>query len=572
MIYKTKTPSSSPRSTARNPGGRSLTALVLLLALGWITGRVLSSVLTASFFLLMFSYVSSHYSYWRRLGVKCPDPPFLVGHTLQRLGITRPFMQFLDDLYYNYDGKNFCGFYDFLKPGILVGKPDLIKKVLVRDFIYFADRRTLDLGKVNPIANDMLTNARGSHWRHIRSVVSPTFSGAKTRRLYPLILQRARHLVKVIRSQAMQGPVEARTLCGRYTMDTIASCAFGIECDALNSAEAAFPVMAGKLLQLSPARALKILILLVAPRIAEAVQRVGIDFTSPEFHFFRHVVTHTLRKRQENNIYRGDFLDLLMEAKKKTEDELSDTTMAAQCILFLLAGYDNTANTLAVTLHLLALHPATQAALRREMIHAKCRSEPDEELDPDIVRSMTMLDAVTSETLRLYPAAPIIERTCTKNYMFGEVELEPGTPLVIPVWSVHRDPNLWHLPDQFRPERFLSPEHNKQVPYSYLPFGLGPRSCIGLQFAMMGIKLGLVELLTHFEVKPGPQTVDPLPLDPKVLTLQPMNGVPVCFEPIEDLESHVRQELLTYPPVLPQDILVSKELNIPAGAAPGVSK
>ncbi|KAG0726162.1 Cytochrome P450 6j1 [Chionoecetes opilio] len=155
--------------------------------------------------------------------------------------------QFFDELYYDYNGRDYCGFYDFLKPGLFVGNPQLIKGILVQNFHHFADRRTFDLAKVSPVANDMLTNARGSHWRRVRSAVSPAFTKSRTRRLYPLLLQRARQLLRL-----------ARTVCGRYTMDAIASCAFGLECEALDSEAALFPIMAARVFQLSPVRALKV--------------------------------------------------------------------------------------------------------------------------------------------------------------------------------------------------------------------------------------------------------------------------------------------------------------------------
>ncbi|KAK8731892.1 hypothetical protein OTU49_007316, partial [Cherax quadricarinatus] len=183
-------------------------------------------------------------------------------------------------------------------------------------------------------------------------------------------------------------------------------------------------------------------------------------------------------RRQETGQRRGDFLDMLMETKIKGETSLSNDTMAAQSILFLLAGYENTANTLAMALHLLSHHPHVQATLRREVALALLQS--DGQVDHDRLMTLPYLDAVVSEVLRLYPAAPIIERICTKEYKMGarEVAVDAGMSVLVPVWCLHRDDQYWPHPQHFQPERFLGDARAQIVPYTYLPFGVGPRSCI----------------------------------------------------------------------------------------------
>ncbi|XP_069970358.1 probable cytochrome P450 6a13 [Penaeus vannamei] len=557
MDHKTNT-----LSPARASASRTL-ALGTIMLVGAASGYVLTAVLLLCASSLLLRYLQEKHSHWRRMGVPSPPASLVVGHTLRRLGLSVPFMKFFDEMYYAYNGCDFCGYYDFLTPGLFVGNPELVKSILVKDFEHFSDRRTFDLGKVNPIANDMLTNATGAHWRLIRSVVSPAFTATKTRRLLPLIRQRAAHLTRLAAEEATRGSVEARALCGRYTMDSIASCAFGIECDALSSEAATFPKMAAKIFQLSPIRALKIVTLLVAPKLAQVVHKLGIDFTSPEFHFFRHVVSHTLRMREESGIRRGDFLDLMMETKANGKEGLSDNTMAAQAILFLLAGYDNTANTLSLALFLLAHHPDKQATLRREIAFAKlgCGGE----LTHDQIMELPYLDAVVSETLRLYPAAPVIERICTKNYTIGgtSVTLERGQPVIIPVWNIHRDPRYWPDPLTFRPERFVGREKETIVPYSYLPFGQGPRSCIGLRFALLGIKVGLLHLLTSMEVRESPSSIYPVPLDPKVLTLQPKDGIYVDLKPLEaGIDGTIKEEMVKYPSSSSYDQGLVRELEM----------
>ncbi|XP_045585081.1 cytochrome P450 6j1 [Procambarus clarkii] len=528
------------------------------------SGPLVTVLLVTASCLLLVRHLQGQHGYWAARGMPCPPATLLVGHTLRRLGLSQPFTQFFEEVYEQYDGRDVCGFYDFLKPGLVVGNPDTIKSILVRDFNHFADRRTFDLAKVNPVANDMLTNARGSHWRMVRSVVSPAFTATKTRRLYPLLQCRAQDFLRVATLTATHGPVEVRQLCGRYTMDTIASCAFGIECDALTREAAAFPIMAAKIFQLSPTRALKMLTLAMAPRVAQVAHSLGLQFVSPEFEFFIKVATHTINRRQETGQRRGDFLDLLMESTSKGRPGLSNDTMAAQSILFLLAGYDNTANTLAMALHLLAHHPRVQATLRREIALALLRGAG--QVEHDEVMALPYLDAVVSEVLRLYPAAPIIERVCTKDYKLcgseggREVDVRAGTTVLVPVWCLHRDARYWPQPQQFLPHRFLGDARARIQPYTYLPFGAGPRSCVGMRFALLGVKAGLVSLLSGLEVRPCPSSPYPVPLDPRVLTLQPKDGVYVDLQPVE-LTQAVEREAIKYKPISPEDEDVMEALS-----------
>lgn len=643
--------------------------------------------------LLVLRYLRQRHQYWQTRGVPCPPAPLLVGHTLARMGLTRPFTEFFDELYYDYNGRDLCGFYDFLKPSLFVGNPQLIKNILVQDFHYFADRRTFDLAKVSPVANDMLTNARGAHWRRVRSAVSPAFTKTRTRRLYPLLLQRAKHLIRMVHSAHHDPPapipiptlarddpvasktgnaggledaasttrdrnyskatnlttaaaeeseglphattsslheeaqrtqnshasarthtqrththttdpvrrkeessmqetrtqaristavrrntiaeererkeseegefkgkngIEARRVCGRYTMDAIASCAFGLECESLDKEAALFPIMAARVFQLSPTRALRIMLLAICPRAAELACAAGVQFTSEEFQFFMRVSKHALATRRASHTSRGDFMDMLLEASADSKQGLSDDTLAAQTILFLLAGYDNTANTLAMSLHLLAHHAAVRARLRREVARALLRNEG--ELTYEQITELPYLDAVVSETLRLYPAAPVIERVCTAPYRLGDVEVPVGTAVIMPVWSLHRDPAHWPRPHQFTPERFLEDARKDHTPFTYLPFGDGPRACIGIRFAQVAVKAGLVTLLSGADILPNHTSPYPVTLDPRILTLQPKGGLYINFKPTP-LQVLLREEMEEYPPVCPQDVAVAGDLQ-----------
>lgn len=106
-----------------------------------------------------------------------------------------------------------------------------------------------------------------------------------------------------------------------------------------------------------------------------------------------------------------------------------------------------------------------------------------------------------------------------------ETVLEKGVRIFVPVWSIHRDPDFWPNPDLFDPDRFTEENISKRHPFAYLPFGHGPRTCIGMRLGLMMVKVGLVTVLQNLRLSPTEKTPIPVKLDPKTFTLGPQNGM-----------------------------------------------
>ncbi|XP_059272010.1 cytochrome P450 3A12-like [Mustela nigripes] len=152
----------------------------------------------------------------------------------------------------------------------------------------------------------------------------------------------------------------------------------------------------------------------------------------------------------------------------------------------------------------------------------------------DALVQMEYLDMVLSESLRLYPIAGRLERACKKDVEISGVFIPKGMLVMVPTFSLHRDQDLWPEPEEFHPERFSKKNKDSINPYTYLPFGTGPRNCIGMRFAIMNMKLALVRVLQNFSFKPCKETQIPLKLSsyglirpekPIVLKIEPRDGV-----------------------------------------------
>ncbi|KAM7308946.1 cytochrome P450 3A19-like [Ixodes scapularis] len=174
-------------------------------------------------------------------------------------------------------------------------------------------------------------------------------------------------------------------------------------------------------------------------------------------------------------------------AKGLTEDEAM-----AQCIVFFVAGQDTTSSVISQTLYLLALHPEIQAKLREEVDDCFERHGPEPSLD--VVSKLKYLHGVVSESMRMFPPGPRLERSALNDYVLGEtgITVPKGCLVAVPVYSMHHDPDNFPDPATFDPNRFSDENMGSIRPYTYLPFGAGPRNCIGMRFALQAVKLSLL--------------------------------------------------------------------------------
>ncbi|XP_069950511.1 cytochrome P450 9e2-like [Cherax quadricarinatus] len=178
---------------------------------------------------------------------------------------------------------------------------------------------------------------------------------------------------------------------------------------------------------------------------------------------------------------------------------LTDESIVAQSVLFLLAAFDTTASALAFASFLLAKYPVQQQRLRQEL---QQMVQEHGDVTYQGIMEATFLDACIMESLRLYPPAVFGSRVCNKTYKIPgtKVVLRPGDLVTIPFWSLHHDPRYWPEPEVFLPDRFLPENKTNITSFTHMPFGMGPRNCIGMRFALMKVKVALAKLLLKAEI------------------------------------------------------------------------
>ena len=233
------------------------------------------------------------------------------------------------------------------------------------------------------------------------------------------------------------------------------------------------------------------------------------------------VVYDLIRERRASGEDRGDMLGMLLATRDADDgSSLSDREVRDQAMTLMLAGHETTANALAWAFYLLGRHPEVRDRVEREVDLAL---EGRRATVLDLPRMPFTLQ-VLKESMRLYPPAYVIGRKATEDGTVGGVRVARGQVLLVNIAGIHRLPELFADPDHFDPDRFLGDAEKKLPPLAYLPFGGGPRVCIGNHFAMMEGHLLLATLMQklRFELV----SEEPLKAEPLV-TLRPAGGVKV---------------------------------------------
>ncbi|QJD78954.1 cytochrome P450 [Spirosoma rhododendri] len=212
------------------------------------------------------------------------------------------------------------------------------------------------------------------------------------------------------------------------------------------------------------------------------------------------LITGIIRERRQSTGKHDDLLDMLLRATdEETGEGMTDAQLLSELVTLFTAGHETTAASMSWTLYLMATHPDVQARARAEALRTlgtRTRFSADD------LRAMPYLTQIVNESLRLYPPAWAMSRLSLGPDQLGAYHLNADEGVLISPYLLHHDPASWPNPDQFDPNRFAPDRSADRHSYAFLPFGGGPRLCIGNQFALMEMVALLGQLLVTFELQP----------------------------------------------------------------------
>ncbi|KAI1884630.1 hypothetical protein AGOR_G00228360 [Albula goreensis] len=466
------------------------------------------------FFTLFFTYSIWTFGTFQKLGIPGPRPIPLLGNLLSyRVGIHN----FDTDCFKKY-GKVW-GVYETRKPVMMIADPAMLKTILVKEcYSLFTNRRD---GPAVGILKDAVSIAKDEKWRRIRNSLSPSFTSGRLKDVFPVVQQYADSLMNNLQKRNLEEPILIKDMLGAYSMDVVTSSSFSVEVDSINNPDDPFVSNMKKLMNFSLFNPV-VLLLLIFPFLAPVFEKFGLGFFSAKrLDFFHSTLRKVKDQHEKNDGDRVDFLKLMIQsqisaeqADKYTDEQpvkgLTDQEILSQSFIFILAGYETTSTSLSLLLYNLATHPECMKKLQEEIDDFFPNNA---QVTYDALTKMEYLDMAINESMRLWPTAPRVDRVCKKTVEIDGVTIPKDMVVGAAILVMHRDPNLWESPESFRPERFSKENKESINPYAYLPFGAGPRNCIGMRFALLIMKLAVVKILQSFDIETCKETQIPLELN-----------------------------------------------------------
>ena len=394
----------------------------------------------------------------------------------------------------------------------MVMDPGALKQIL-RDRVEVYPKSVVTKLILGPAIGQSMFVAEGAHWQWQRRAAAPVFSHRNVTALAPVMTLAATRSAERIAAQIggqTKGTADLFSEMVTATFEVISDVTFsggaGFDRDAIHGAIESYMLQTARL---------SLLDVIGAPAW---VPRPGRLFSGASLRAMKSAANGAIagrKMRPKTGV--PDLLDLLLAAEDPTtKRQMSTDELRDNLLTFIVAGHETTALTLAWALYLCAHDPAVQDAARSEAQGA-LGSRPAEAGD---LPALPLVRRIVDEALRLYPPAAFLARTAMEPDSLCGREVRVGDTVILPIYALHRNALLWDNPDGFNPDRFADPKSIDR--FSYLPFGDGPRICIGASFALQEAVIILATLLARFRFTAIPGRA-PKPV--MILTLRPEGGV-----------------------------------------------
>ncbi|XP_036968076.1 cytochrome P450 3A30-like isoform X1 [Acanthopagrus latus] len=453
------------------------------------------------------------YKTFEELGIPGPKPIMYWG-TVGRHNV----VYYLDDKECAKKYGRVWGGYEFRKPVLAVMDPDMLKTILVKEcFTYFTNRRNL---RLNGELFDAV-NAVDDHWRKLRNILSPNFTSGRIKEMFSIMKHHSHKLTTCLQSKARNNEViTMKDFFGAYTVDTMASCVFSVDMETTSNPSSPGPFIT----HLSKLFRIPLLLFIFQacfPIFLPVLELLGVSFFPKSTTTFFKGFVEKVRAERNGSLQQNseDILQNMINSQtangsenEKQNKGLTDHEIISQVTMLMFAGYETSSTTLTLLAYSLARNPEVMKHLQVEIDSTFPNKGP---IQYEALVQMEYLDSVVSEGLRLYPPVARLERTAKGTVEVSGVTIPKNILVIIPVYTLHHDPELWPEPEEFKPERFSKQNKQNINQYTYLPFGFGPRNCIGMRFGLVMVKLALVEVLQSYSFSVCEETEIPLTMDPE---------------------------------------------------------
>ncbi|CAF4576422.1 unnamed protein product, partial [Rotaria sp. Silwood2] len=474
-----------------------------------------------------------------RRNIPGPPPKLFFGHYLS-IWSTLSFNRQIPEWTRKYG--SLYGIFQGTRPIYVASDVDFLQEVFIKQFSLFHSRPMNFLVRMLKSNAPGLASAHGNQWRRQRHVINPTFTTVKLKMMTPLMNKFIGPIVpeKFSSAEGLGTEIELKKC-----VSIVGHCAFGIDTDLQNDIdnmymkkslasfvgdpEKMFMVRLANLMPWLIPVLIKIMNSLIAliNLLHKLMPSIMVNVEGPPQLWIFKQIDNVVKQRLRSENKRIDLLQLMLDSSTQEEikDDENDEFMSKKlhykevlmnAVTFVNAGFETTSLSLARATYRLAKHPNIQAKLQAE-IDEHWKDELD--IDYDIINDMKYLDMFIREVLRINSSTHrISSRECSQSTIVCGHHIEKGSIIQADRYTIHRNIDLWgpEDPNEFIPERHLVKRH----PLAFMPFGIGPRNCVGMRFALMELKMALANILHKYTILPGNELEEGMKIQENI-TLSP---------------------------------------------------
>lgn len=372
--------------------------------------------------------------------------------------------------------------------------PEHAKQVLITHYKNFVKGFGIDRVKI--LLGHGIMTSEGDFWHRQRRMIQPAFHRTILSRFLPMVRERNVQLRDAWRELARAGStINVDEDTSVMTLALVLDSIFSEDLDRIVAEHGSNPF------------------LLVTEESARNLQFAA------RFRALGEVILDTIERRRREDRRPFDLMSMLMDARDRTTgDAMSDRELLDEIMTLIIAGHETTASALTWTWYLLSQHPDAAARLRQEVASLP----EDMPMTVENVQQLVYTRQVIEESLRLYPPGWLLTRKALVPVEIGGYEIEAGAHVFVAPYMVHRHPDIWPDPERFDPERFAPGADEGRHMCAYIPFGAGPRRCIGEQLALLEMQIHFFVMAREFDLAYLGDT--PPALEPQV-NLRPREAI-----------------------------------------------
>ncbi|EAT45358.2 AAEL003399-PA [Aedes aegypti] len=426
----------------------------------------------------------------------------------------------------------------FLNENVLfLGDTKLVEKVLLAK----QTQKSLLYSYLTCWLRTGLLLASGEKWFQRRKIITPTFHFKVLEQFVTVFNREAQTMVDVMRKHVGGKEFDVYSYVTLMALDSVCETSMGTSVNAQKDPDNRYVRNVKRMSVLFLLRVIHPLAThpelysLIHPNAYEQRKIVR------ELHEFTDNVIATRRKQLKSgqmlDINRNvedryskqkmTFLDLLLNVNIDGKP-LTDLDIREEVDTFMFEGHDTTTSGISFTIYQLALNPHVQDKIYEEIVAILGKNHKTVELTYQSLQEFKYLEMAIKEGLRLFPSVPFIGRNLVEDLEFDDITLPAGQDILIPIYMIHRNPEIYPDPERYDPERFSDGTESKRGPYDYIPFSAGTRNCIGQRFAMLEMKAALIKLIGNYRILPG-ESLKKLRIMTD-LVVRPEKGVPIRLE------------------------------------------